>query len=128
VGNAAGVFQVGDAHVFSIAQSPCLAVQTRLGFCIVEAAARPLLVVLLSPICDLPASVEQVGEPIDPQALFAKLSVEATICPIWRARSSHGLSGRKVRMLRHKSRDFATQNLNKPTVVTKCEITRETKM
>ena len=76
MGNARGVFQVGEAHVFSIAlgygHSRKLSRSS-----VTEAAVRPLFVVLHLPVSNFSACVEQVGEPADPQALFPQPAVEA---------------------------------------------------
>jgi hypothetical protein len=76
VGNAAGVFQVGGAHVFSTARGYGQACKLGLGS-IAEAAVWPLLVVLRFPVRYLPACVEQVGEPAHLQALLAQPAMEA---------------------------------------------------
>lgn len=76
MGNAAGVFQVGGAHVFSIALG--YSHTRKLGRCSVpEAAVWPLFVVLHLPVSYLPARVEQVVKPVDPQALFPQPAMEA---------------------------------------------------
>ena len=76
VGNAAGVFQVGGAYVFSIALGYGHA--CKLGRrSVTEIAVWPLFVVLHLPVSYSSACVEQVGEPADPQALFPQPAVEA---------------------------------------------------
>lgn len=76
MGNAVGVFQAGEACVFSIARlSEC---PRKLGWCsVVEAAVRADFVVLLSPAGDFYSRVEQVREPAGAQALLAQLAMEA---------------------------------------------------
>ena len=74
MGNAVGVFQAGEACVFSTARlSEC---PRKLGWCsVVEAAVRADFVVLLSPAGDFYSRVEQVREPAGAQALLAQLAI-----------------------------------------------------
>jgi hypothetical protein len=76
VGNAAGVFQVGEAHVFSIAPGYGHLCELGRGS-VAETAVWTLLVIFHLPISDLPAHIEEVAKPADPQALFAQSGVEA---------------------------------------------------
>ena len=74
--NAAGVFQVSEAHVFSIALGYGHARKLGRGF-VAETAMWSLLVVFRLPGTYLPACIEQVREPTDPQALFAQSAMKA---------------------------------------------------
>ena len=67
VGIAVGVFH------------PVIAQDSRelIGRSVIEAAVWSNFVVLLSPVGDFEASVEEVTEPASPQALLSKLAVEA---------------------------------------------------
>ena len=67
MGDAVGVFHP------AIAQDSC----ELIGCSVVEAAVGPHFVVLLSPVGDLGACIEQIAKPVGPQALFAKSPVEA---------------------------------------------------
>ena len=76
MGNAGGVFQAGEACVFSIA----LAADrfNKLGWrSVAKAAVWPFFVVLPFPSGNLDACVEQVPEPMHPQALFSQPSMKA---------------------------------------------------
>lgn len=76
MGNAAGVFQVGEAHVFFPALVRGHA--RKLGWRFVVGATEwPLLVVFCLPIAYLPACVEEIGKPpANPQA---RLVVQSTV-------------------------------------------------
>lgn len=71
--NGSIVFQAGGACVFSTACSCC---ELRWRY-VVQAAVRPVLVVLSAPVGDDPPGLEQVLEPADAQAFLAHLAVEA---------------------------------------------------
>ncbi len=88
MGNAGGVFQAGEACVFSIAlAADCF---NKLGWrSVAEAAVWPLFVVLSFPSGNLDACVEQVSEPTYTQALFSGPSMEAFyVCVLGRQNSS----------------------------------------
>ena len=73
MGNAEGVFQAGEACVFSTALTASCC--SKLGrSSVAEAAVWPFFVVLPFPSGNLDACVEQVPEPIHPQALFSQPS------------------------------------------------------
>jgi hypothetical protein len=74
VGNAGGVFQADEVCVFAIALD-CLRKLSRCS--VAEAAVWPFFVVLLAPIGDLSACVEQVLEPAHTQALFSEPAMKA---------------------------------------------------
>ena len=74
MGNAGGVFQADEVCVFATTLG-CLRKLDRCS--VAEAAVWPFFVVLLPPICDLDACIEQIPEPTHTQALFSESAVKA---------------------------------------------------
>ena len=89
MGNAGGVFQVGGAHVFSIACLACKLCRRP----IIQAAVWSLFVVIIAPDGDLPSGVKQVLKPTDPQTLFAQSPVKAFDVRVLRGLA--GLDGKR---------------------------------
>jgi hypothetical protein len=88
VGNAGGVFQADGVCVFPIALPPTDVGE--LGWrSVAETAVWPLLIVVLLPGSDLTSCVEQVHEPVHPQAFFPQSSVKALHVRVRTARWVH---------------------------------------
>ena len=90
MGNAIGVFQAGEACVFSTA---CFCGELCRGT-VVQTAVRPALVVIAPPIGDDSSGLEQVLEPVNSQTFLAQLPVKTLHDTILR-----GLSGLDVNQI-----------------------------